>query len=117
MKNIYGLSLPYYKQGDDLGNFLEVYRDDPHPSAPSLLGHAEMLEHAANSLRRLAALAADGMLTVEVADCHYIEVECDTEIADKLIADNILHHIDHFDEGFDNLSDMDYGDDFSEEEE
>lgn len=65
------IHLPYFKQGDDLGFFLQQGLSP----AEALAQHAEMLESAARLLRTLSAKVAkqDGVLLT--ADTHMIQIE------------------------------------------
>lgn len=78
MKTAY-FSLPYYKQGDDLGFFL---RDNSLEDALEL--HAKMMDDAAKQLRDFKNAVKDKKVDVE-ADCHFIFVNASKKVIDELI--------------------------------
>lgn len=105
MLKTYDLHLPYYKQGDDLafarqdaararlGMDPETDQTVPTTPADSLRAfqiHADRLEAAARTLRRLAAIAAEHTVEIDCADTHHISVVLDDTIGATLVADNIL---------------------------
>jgi len=88
MKNkIYELHLPYFKQGDDLGHFVE--KCDSHSEA--LMSHSEMLNYTADILKRLADFAAAGKISIIQADTHYISLSCEEELGKVLFEEGILN--------------------------
>src|SRR5256885_2152034 len=70
----YELSLPYFKQGDDLRHCLEnaPKRDYP-PERDAFTAHAEMLEATASDLRIFANICYSSPMFVD-ADTHSILV-------------------------------------------
>ena len=77
------LHLPYFKQGDDLGFFLEKCKNP----LDALLSHAEMLESAAYVLREIAShLGTTSLEEVEIeADCHFITLTLPENVANVLL--------------------------------
>jgi len=67
------IDLPYFKQGDDLGHFVNQSDGDVEKG---LLSHAEMLRGAAQILEDIASLVSKHEADrVEIeADCHSIMI-------------------------------------------
>ena len=91
------LMLPYYKQGDDLARC----QNQTTSHAAALKLHAESLEDAAKTLRRLAGLAAEGELKIVNADTHCIQVACRKSIGEVLVKEKVLS--EQSDEGDDEM--------------
>jgi len=88
-QGVYELSLPVFKQGDDLDHYLGKNPDDP---AKAFLGLAEQYEDAAKICRRVAGVAMEapkGSVTVN-ADSHLILVEGPPEAFAGLVTDKTL---------------------------
>jgi hypothetical protein len=98
--------LPYYKQGDDLGNCLSQCKDEDNPSAAAFLMHAEMLESAAKDLRRAASMAADELFEVTTADTHMIMVRVDETVANDLLEEGFIQRDPFWDEEDSEMADL-----------
>ena len=85
--------LGYFKQGDDMANFLKQSGGDV---AAALQRHAEAMDEAARLLRALHEAIAGHDVTIE-ADTHVIEVHGPAPLIDRLIAAGVLDDHD-FDE-------------------
>lgn len=72
--------LPYYKQGSDLGHFL----DQCSSNKEALESHASTLEAAARQLRDIGELIADTEVEF-CADTHHISVSGPEDLMDKLV--------------------------------
>lgn len=92
----YELHLPYFKRGDDLSGCREyVAKQDSvdherADSAKAFLAHAEMMESAANILRKMAGYAKEHGLKITQADTHFISVECTEELGKVLCEEGLL---------------------------
>ena len=76
------LHLPYFKQGDDLGHYLEKNKTN----LEALVAHAEMLEYAASILRNVAEEIREVDKKIEInADTHMIYIEGPEEFMDNLV--------------------------------
>lgn len=98
MKNkYYDLWLPYFKQGDDISHFFEQnkkkFSEPKEVSKQSFIEHAELLEHTANILRKVAEYTDQGLL-LEDAMTHHIGVSCPEELGEVLVKENILYFFD-----------------------
>jgi hypothetical protein len=100
MKKSYDLHLPYFKQGDDLHWQLEHAkgRSKKEKHANALKDHASMLQDAIKILKVLSSLAAEGKIEIENADCHFISVQAEESVGEKLVKKEILAESDWDDE-------------------
>jgi hypothetical protein len=90
MKKEYRLNLFYFKQGEDLACALEHFPGEP---AKALLDHSEMLEAAADSLRTISRYVRKGLIKIVDAQAHFIYVEADQALGDRLVKKEILDEI------------------------
>ena len=105
------IHLPYYKQGDDLGHFLENAGGIPE----ALEQHALMLEDAASILRKVKEILVPFAGAVEFqADTHMIWVS-GSEDAIKALVDAGVAEYYPFDDDEDD-GDSEDGDEFDEDE-
>jgi hypothetical protein len=74
------IHLPYFKQGDDLGHFLE----NSDNIGVALMAHAEMLKEASNILVSVKYIV-DGHNVKVDADTHMIFIEGPDEVIQRLI--------------------------------
>lgn len=75
------ISLPYFKQGDDLSQHL---RRGVTP-LQALEAHAQQLDEAAGILRRIEEILRTANAIEIQADCHTIMITSDDEMIDELI--------------------------------
>ncbi len=78
------LHLPIFKQGDDLGHFLQSM-----DNVSALKAYAETLESAAEILRTVAERIKDQEVEIN-ADTHFIGLTGPDELISQLIKDNLL---------------------------
>jgi hypothetical protein len=76
--------LPYFKQGDDLANYL----NDCETPTEAMNQHAEMLRQSALQLDNIAALIA-GKNSEIYANTHHISLITDNETAKALVEANL----------------------------
>jgi len=76
MRKVYDLSLPYFKQGDDLCGYKMHTEND----ADAFIAHAEMMESSAEILRKMASVAKENNLRIEDACTHCITVSCEEDV-------------------------------------
>jgi hypothetical protein len=77
------IHLSYYKKGDDLNHCLNETGNDP---VEALKMHSQFLESDAKQLKDLADLIANDLEEVDItADCHFIWVNCNKRLADKIV--------------------------------
>lgn len=97
------ISLPYFKQGDDLRQELE----SNSTILNALESHAQSMDCAARMLREIKEMIADFVSEVEIqADTHMIEVSGPPTVIEKLIAANLAYKFD--DEEFDDEEEDDF---------
>jgi hypothetical protein len=108
----YQLTLPYYKQGDDQGHYLEQnkkkYKSSKKISVQSLLDHALLMQATAKTLKDMAKLAEKGEFIVLDADTHCIWVSVEETIGDKLQSKHILFRSPEEDEEGEGYIDSDF---------
>ena len=103
------IDLPYFKQGDDLRNFLKPETSNEQ----ALENHAQMLDEAATILRSVKNYIA-GRDDVEFdAYTHRISILAPDELIDQLVADG-LANIEEFDDDEEEFDDED--EEFEEED-
>ena len=76
---IYEVNLPIFKRGDDL----HWARENTSSDVEAFRLYAQHLKESADIMDKFATLAADGVLTLEDANCHMIVVSTTEEVAEK----------------------------------
>ena len=78
--------LGYFKQGDDLRQFLE---EGTSPEE-SLMMHRELLLESINRLERILDMIRGEDVEIN-ADTHHIGITCEDEVADQIVRAGIGH--------------------------
>lgn len=81
----YTLQLPYFKQGDDLNNYLE---ETDNNIAEAFELHSAQLESAADTLSMLAHIASENEMEID-ADTHFISITCTDKVAELIRSEDI----------------------------
>lgn len=102
------ISLPYHKQGDDLGQYLRGNSS----ILKALEAHARNMDFAAKMLRDIKEMIADSVSEVRIdADTHVIEISGPPPVIEKLITAKLAYKVD------DEFDDEDFDDDEEWEDE
>lgn len=90
----YDFHLPYFKQGDDLGGCIPESADRENltakESAEAFALHADLMDSARVTLKKMAGYAIEHNIRLAHADVHFISVECDPEIGEHLVKEGLL---------------------------
>lgn len=106
---IYEVTLPYFKQGDDLQQSLQEYRGDVKKA---LEDHSLRMAYSHWILEKLMENAEH--ISIETADIHLIEVSVnDPEVARKLLEDGVISIPRVCEEC---AADLDYDDEFEDDD-
>lgn len=86
-RQVFELSLPYWKQGDDVGSAVELMKDlhpDKNPNSEALLFMADKFEAMCRDLRRLAVVFEKTETVIDHADVHHISIIGPSDLADVI---------------------------------
>jgi len=88
----YDFCLPLFKQGDDLAQYLEIFKSEGRAAA--FMALAEQYENASKLCKRMASVIKEAKTEVEVcASGHTIEVGGDPKDFEGLISDAVLQKV------------------------
>jgi hypothetical protein len=84
------LSLPYFKQGDDMHNCLTHFPDGKLNAKQSIQNHISLLQDAIDVLNQInSIIPVNNNIDIE-ADCHVIILHGNNHIMDTLIAEELV---------------------------
>ena len=103
------ISLPYFKQGDDLEG-VKVIVNGKVDSKMTLLNHISVLEDAITKLQKIHDLLPNDNTVDLRGDCHWIHITGERSLIETLAKNNLVK-IEEFKEDEDEDEDEDDGSD------